>query len=231
MEVGLKNEMRERWREHAKNYDSAHAHGVGNPVEEQEWRDIFADKVGSSVLDVGTGTGFVSLIAAESGLDVTGVDWSDGMMGEARRKADERGLFIEFVLSGTEALPFDDESFDYLTSRHVIWTLTDPVAAFKEWYRVLKPGGMVFADYSPRPMPKEAQHYRLEIEEQLPLNREIDPEYVADLFREAGFLKVEIEEREKHAHGHYHHEEDEHNEGEHEHHHVHGSRYLYKCTK
>lgn len=190
----LKTEMQERWNTHADTYDSAHAHGVSSPAEQERWNKLFAGKQGASLLDVGCGTGFVSLVAARAGLRVTGVDWSEGMMEKAKQKAAEEGLDIQFACSATENLPFAEERFQILTARNVMWTLTEPVSAFREWYRVLAPGGCVMADYAPRKGAVEAHHYRLEVEQQLPLNRDVAPEVVAAMLQEAGFAKVEIRE-------------------------------------
>ena len=191
----LKSEIRQKWNTNPEGYDSAHAHGVNSPEEIRQWTEILGPKAPSPMLDVGCGTGFVALLAARLGLDVTGVDWSTGMMGQARAKAEAENLKVRFVVGDTEHLPFLDGSFPILTSRHVIWTLTDPEKAFSEWYRVLSAGGCVYADYSPKKAPEKAQHYRLEVERQLPLNRDIAPEVIADMFRRAGFSEVSVEKR------------------------------------
>lgn len=214
----LKTEIRDKWNSTPENYDSAHAHGINDETEIARWTELFSDKQGQSILDVGCGTGFVSLIAAKCGLDVTGVDWSTGMMGQAKKKADEQGLKIHFVVGDTEGLPFLDESFQNLSSRHVIWTLTDPEGSFREWYRVLRKGGCVMADYSPKKEPEKAQHYRLEVEKQLPLNRNIAPEVIEGMFRNAGFCDIRIVKR-AYSHG------DENGKGT-EH-----ANYLFVCTK
>lgn len=195
----LREEMRERWNEKGGNYDEGH-HGIGDPGEIETWRNLFAQcPGGTKVLDVGTGTGFVSHIAAECGLAVTALDWSQTMLDQAIAKAKAQNLSIRFVQGLTETLPFGEGDFQLLTARHVIWTLTDPVQAFREWYRVLEPGGTVWADYSPRTAP--GSHYREEVERRLPLNRDIPPETVADLFRQAGFSRVSHKKEERvHSH-------------------------------
>ena len=118
----LKKEMQSRWNEHADSYDSSEAHGLSNPWAIKRWSGLLEGKQGQTLLDVGCGTGFVSLLAAKTGLKVTGVDWSEGMMGRAKEKAKEENLEITFVCSDTEALPFASDTFQNLTARHVIWT-------------------------------------------------------------------------------------------------------------
>lgn len=195
----LREEMRDRWNEKGGNYDEGH-HGIGDPKEIETWRNLFAQcPGGTKVLDVGTGTGFVSLIAAECGLAVTALDWSRTMLDQARAKAKSQNLGINFVQGLTETLPFNEKDFQLLTARHVMWTLADPVQAFREWYRVLAAGGLVWADYSPRTSP--GSHYREEIELRLPLNRDIPAETIADMFRQAGFSRVSYRMEEKvHVH-------------------------------
>lgn len=195
----LKKEMQERWDQNANSYDSSAAHGLSNPWAIKRWNGLLDGKQGETLLDVGCGTGFVTILAAKAGLRVTAVDWSEGMMGKAKEKAKEEGLNINFVCSDTEGLPFEADTFQNLTARHVIWTLTNPVSAFREWCRVLKPGGKVLADYSPRKGEIRACHYRQEVEVQLPLNRDIASSTIADMFREAGFSNVQVEEN-SHTH-------------------------------
>jgi ubiquinone/menaquinone biosynthesis C-methylase UbiE len=195
----LRKEMRDRWDEKGGNYDEGH-HGIGDPKEIETWRNLFVQcPGGTKILDVGTGTGFVSLIAAECGLAVTALDWSRTMLDQAAAKAKAQNLAINFVQGLTETLPFKEGAFQLLSARHVMWTLADPVQAFREWHRVLAAEGAVWADYSPRTSP--GSHYREEVELQLPLNRDIPAEAIEDLFRQAGFSRV-IHRTEERVHSH-----------------------------
>jgi len=65
------------------------------------------------------------------------------MMAEARKKAEVSRLTLELRTGDAEHLPFCDESFDVIISRHLIWTLPHPEMALKDWHRVLIPGGRV----------------------------------------------------------------------------------------
>lgn len=75
------------------------------------------------------------------GYQVTGIDWSDAMLALARAKAAARGRTIRFHLGDAENTLEADESYDVIVTRHLVWTLVDPQACFREWLRVLKPGG------------------------------------------------------------------------------------------
>jgi SAM-dependent methyltransferase len=99
------------------------------------------------VLDVGSGAGTDSLVAAqmvgpEGG--VTGIDMTPEMLATARAAAEEMGATnVEFVESEAERLPFADGSFDIVISNGVIDLIPDKDAAFSELSRVLRPGGRI----------------------------------------------------------------------------------------
>jgi SAM-dependent methyltransferase len=100
---------------------------------------------GKRVLDVGSGAGMDSLVAAlmvgPEG-SVTGIDMTPEMIEKARRGAAELGLNnVTFIEGEAETLPFDDSSFDVVLSNSVIDLIPDKDAVFGEIYRVLVPGG------------------------------------------------------------------------------------------
>jgi len=98
---------------------------------------------GAKVLEVGIGTG-LSLAAYPLHCEVTGVDLAPDMLERARQKAEENG-WRHFRLVEMDALnlEFPDNSFDYVTSFHVISVVPDPVRMLREIHRVCKPGGTV----------------------------------------------------------------------------------------
>ena len=102
---------------------------------------------GERVLDLGSGAGTDSLIAAqmvgEQG-HVTGIDMTQEMLAKARAAAAEMGATnVEFVEGEAERLPFPDASFDVVISNGVIDLIPDKDAVFTELYRVLAPGGRI----------------------------------------------------------------------------------------
>jgi arsenite methyltransferase len=119
--------------------------GVANP-----WQ-LGRLSPGERVLDLGSGAGTDSLVAAqmvgEQG-HVTGIDMTPAMLAKARTAAAELGLEnVEFVESEAERLPFADASFDVVISNGVIDLIPDKDAVFAELHRVLVPGGrMQIAD-------------------------------------------------------------------------------------
>ena len=100
-----------------------------------------APVTGKRALDIGTGPGFLAMILAMKGFDVTGVDCSEKMVLRARANAKERGLAAEFQVMDSHELNYADGVFDYIVLRNATWLLYDPGKAFAEWFRVLRPGG------------------------------------------------------------------------------------------
>ena len=87
---------------------------------------------GRRVLDVGTGGGFLAILAAKAGADVTAVDISVEMLQAAKVNAQASGCEILFTQSAADRLSFPDESFDVVMCRNVLWNMTDPEAAVAE---------------------------------------------------------------------------------------------------
>ena len=98
----------------------------------------------AKVADAGCGPGFLALAAAKAGWKAVGFDASPGMLEEARRNAAAMGLPVDFIAADAAALPVEDGSLDAILSRNVIWNLPDPLRAFRDWFRALKPGGELF---------------------------------------------------------------------------------------
>jgi SAM-dependent methyltransferase len=115
--------------------------GVANPFE------LGRLEPGEAVLDLGSGAGTDSLVAAQMvGPEgrVVGIDMTPEMLDKARRAASELGASnVEFLEAEAEKLPFDDATFDVVISNGVVDLIPDKDAVFSELYRVLKPGGRV----------------------------------------------------------------------------------------
>ena len=118
---------------------------------------------GARVLDVGSGAGTDSLVAAlmvgPTG-SVTGIDMTTEMLAKARANVAAMGLDnVTFIEADAERLPFDDNSFDVVISNGVIDLIPDKDAVFSEIFRVLVPGGRVqIADITiQRPVSEEGK--------------------------------------------------------------------------
>jgi len=113
--------------------------GCGNPIA------LASLSEGEKVLDLGSGAGFdcflASNIVGPSGL-VIGVDMTSEMIARARDNAVKGGYKnVEFRLGEIESLPVEDNTIDIIISNCVINLVPNKGKAFKEAFRVLKPGG------------------------------------------------------------------------------------------
>src|SRR5438552_2092084 len=134
--------LRRFWDEDAKTYDRSPSHAASDPVEAAAWRAILRRHLPeppASVMDVGAGTGTISLLVAELGHRVTAVDLSPGMLARAAEKAAERGMELTTVAAPAAEPP--PGPFDAVIERHLLWTTPDPVAALSAWRGVVTPGG------------------------------------------------------------------------------------------
>src|ERR671931_1597342 len=126
--------LREWWDADAETYDHSASHSASDPVEAAAWRQALLRHLPpppARILDVGAGTGTMSLLAAQLGHRVTALDLSPGMLARAREKADAEGLALETVVGPADAPPHAE--FDVVIERHLLWTLPDPVAALQAW--------------------------------------------------------------------------------------------------
>jgi ubiquinone/menaquinone biosynthesis C-methylase UbiE len=148
----LSRELVATWDAGAATYDRLPRHGIRHDDERRAWRRLVAAILGDPahaavpklrVLDVGTGTGVLALLAAELGHDVTAVDLSPGMLAQARRRAMDAGLAVTWLEGDAEAPPVEPDSFDAVVSRHLIWTLIAPERAIGAWRNALQPGGLI----------------------------------------------------------------------------------------
>ncbi|MFJ9587646.1 class I SAM-dependent methyltransferase [Streptomyces acidicola] len=130
------------WDTEAVTFDDEPDHGLRDPEVRQVWADRLAAWLPArpaDVLDLGCGTGSLSLLAAERGHRVTGVDLSPAMVDRARTKL--AGRAAVFLVGDAATPPVGEERFDVVLVRHVLWTLPDPERALRGWSALLRPGG------------------------------------------------------------------------------------------
>ncbi|MDH4319310.1 MAG: class I SAM-dependent methyltransferase [Desulfobulbaceae bacterium] len=166
------NTVEERWNTYSEKYDATH-HGHLSEDDLTLWNRFLETHIGEDrqqkILDVGCGTGFLTIKINALGYKCRGLDLSTGMMDLAKSKAAEQDLEIEFSKGNVAELPFDDAGFDVVTNRSVLWTLLEPAKTFKEWRRVLKPGGKLLCFISIGKGDSKCNHYSQDIEDMLEL--------------------------------------------------------------
>jgi SAM-dependent methyltransferase len=98
---------------------------------------------GQRLLDLACGTGAVAELAAATGAEVVGVDIAPALIEQARERAAERGLEIDYRVGDVEALELEDASFDLVASTCGVMFAPDHQAVARELARVTKPGGRI----------------------------------------------------------------------------------------
>ncbi|MFV0136873.1 class I SAM-dependent methyltransferase [Streptomyces sp. HMX87] len=130
------------WDARAAVFDDEPDHGLRAPDVRSAWAERLRSWLPSrpgDVLDLGCGTGSLSLLAAELGHRVTGVDRSAAMVERARAKL--AGRDAVFLLGDAVAPPVGERRYDAVLVRHVLWTLPDPARALRHWRELLRPSG------------------------------------------------------------------------------------------
>jgi ubiquinone/menaquinone biosynthesis C-methylase UbiE len=168
----VKQQVAAHWDRRAAHFDDDFGHSIKTTAERAAW-DRILDLVllaGRTLdaLDVGCGTGFLSLELAGRGHRVVGIDLAPTMLELAGRKAKAQGLAARFETADAENLPYPAQSFDLVISRHVLWTLPHPEAAIDDWLRVLRPGGRLAiidgAQYNDASAPPQRENARTSAE-------------------------------------------------------------------
>lgn len=114
------------------------------PIRRRTHREMYQSlidllKPGSTILDAGCGEGTLSILLAEAGFNVVGVDLSKANIEAARNYAEKHGDFagfLQFEIGDAENLPFDNDAFDYVVSNHVLEHLPSFTRGLSELQRV-----------------------------------------------------------------------------------------------
>jgi ubiquinone/menaquinone biosynthesis C-methylase UbiE len=132
-----------RWDAEADVFDVPADHGLHDPVVRRAWRELllgFLPEPPARIADLGCGTGTLSVLLAEAGYEVDGLDFSPRMIELAERKAEGLGG-VRFAQADAFDPPLPELGYDVILCRHVLWAMPDPAVALRRWLRLLRPAG------------------------------------------------------------------------------------------
>ncbi len=139
----MSSDVQAVWDAEAATFDDEPDHGLLDPTVRAAWREVLLGVLPpppARILDLGCGTGSVSVLLAEMGHAVTGIDLSPRMIEQAADKARRHAVEIELRV-GDAARPQVSEAFDVVLTRHLLWALPDPGTAVSYWFDLLTPTG------------------------------------------------------------------------------------------
>lgn len=131
------------WDAEAATFDEAADHGLRDPDVRRAWRELLVSVLPeppARMADLGCGTGTLSLLLADEGHRVDGVDVSPEMVRLAREKAGDRSD-VRFRIEDAAEVSLRPGGYDVVLCRHVLWAMPDPIRALHRWTGLLAPGG------------------------------------------------------------------------------------------
>ena len=210
----IESRVQSYWTKRAHNFNIVRKNELNSSISER-WREEIVHFLPEGkvlqILDVGTGTGYFAILLSQIGHQVTGIDLTDAMLKEARDNAALYQVHPTFQQMDAQKLAFLDQSFDVVISRNLTWTLPDPESAYREWMRVLKPGGVLlnfdanygavdFTDTSD--LPKNHAHNQIEntlmqecedIKRQLSISNYARPAWDLEALSNSGVQQFQID--------------------------------------
>ena len=142
----MDDQRRALWDHEAQVFDEAADHGLRDPATRTAWQRLLLPLLPEhpqAVADLGCGTGTLTILLAQAGHHVHGVDFSPQMLDIARNKATNVAPAPKFTEGDVAAPALPAGSFDVVLSRHVLWAMPDPQAALHSWARLLRAGGQL----------------------------------------------------------------------------------------
>lgn len=152
MDLQIENASDAYWNQRAAGYSQVNWEELDG-IQRTKWSKLLDDEIqrnfpnrsreNISVLDIGAGPGFISIVLSELGYSVTAADYSREMLKHAEKNSAECGVSICLTRENAEELSFEDCCFDVVVSRNLTWNLPHPEQAYEEWCRVLKSNGLM----------------------------------------------------------------------------------------
>jgi len=202
------------WEKRSESFLEQRRSELANPIAKRWMKEIEKQIPAGrrlKILDVGCGAGFFSILLAKEGHEVFGIDLTPEMIENAIQLAEEENADCCFQVMDAENPMFADETFDVVISRNLTWTLPEAAQAYKEWSRVLKPGGLLlnfdanygatnFAETSD--LPENHAHNQLgnslmqeceDIKRQLPISSYLRPAWDVEELGKTGMEQISID--------------------------------------
>lgn len=131
------------WDDEAAGFDQAADHGLLDPDVRAAWRSLLLGLLPPAparVADLGCGTGTLSVLLADEGYAIDGVDFSPEMVALARAKTQDRPA-VTMTEADAGDPPLERAAYDVVLCRHVLWALPEQPAVLARWVDLLAPGG------------------------------------------------------------------------------------------
>jgi len=135
---------RQYWDGRASSFDDEPDHGLRDSLVRERWTEYlkaWLPYTNATILDIGCGTGSLSVVLAGLGHKVTGIDLSPAMISLAQAKAATHGLQIEFYVMDAAFPRLSHQQFDVIICRHLLWALPEPQQVLQRWSESLKEEG------------------------------------------------------------------------------------------
>ena len=132
------------WDSAAASFDNEPDHGLRDPLVRQAWRELLLPWLPPApvpILDIGCGTGSLTLLLAELGHQVTGIDFAPAMIAQAQAKAQAVGRAIPFHVMDAARPHLPSQPIALILCRHLLWALPEPDLVLQRWTELLLPGG------------------------------------------------------------------------------------------
>lgn len=142
----MTEQTREFWDEQADTFDDEADHGLRSPEVRRAWTDLLIPLLPGSparIADLGCGTGSLSVLFAEAGHLVHGIDLAPRMIEAAQAKAAAARVRAEFAVGDAAGPPLEPGAFDVVVARHVLWMFPDPENVLARWIELLAPDGVL----------------------------------------------------------------------------------------
>ncbi len=144
------NDTRQYWDSAALSFDDEPDHGLRDPLIRAHWTNFLQAHLphgNATVLDIGCGTGSLSVVLAALGHQVTGIDLSPAMIALAKAKAEKLALRIEFQVMEAAFPQLLPQHYEVIVCRHLLWALPNPKDVLQRWAELLKsPGRLILME-------------------------------------------------------------------------------------